>query len=246
MEIVISNPSLLKKSMEIVGDIVMEGTFVFKKDYVELIALNPNNVVMIIFRLLSTNFEKYEIEENQKISLNLENLSSVLKKCDDNSKLVLKNDNGSKLSITSEGKNKKDFELSLIEISEENLQNIPNLTFKAKINLQSQEFTKSINDLDFADNGIRFMIKEKNFTIEGKNNSMSGKIDFKEDVNIEMEEEQDINCLYSVDYLKKFIKAEKLTKEVDINFNSSYPLKIEYKILDKLLLSFILAPRDED
>ena len=108
MELVLENPSLLKKSMEIISDIVLEATLVFKKDYMEMVALNSNNVVMVVFRLLSTNFDKYELTEEKKISLSLEHLSNVLKRCDDKAKLTMEVKDNAKLRIVSEGKNKKE------------------------------------------------------------------------------------------------------------------------------------------
>ena len=39
------------------------------------------------------------------------------------------------------------------------------------------------------------------------------------------------------------ISGGKLTDNVSIYFNTDYPMKIEYKVTDRLLLSFILAPR---
>ena len=39
------------------------------------------------------------------------------------------------------------------------------------------------------------------------------------------------------------IAGAKLTDKVSLQFNNDYPLKIEYKQVDKLMLSFILAPR---
>ena len=48
---------------------------------------------------------------------------------------------------------------------------------------------------------------------------------------------------YSLEYLKKMIAGGKLADTVSLHFNTDYPLKIEYKLTDVLLLSFILAPR---
>ena len=48
---------------------------------------------------------------------------------------------------------------------------------------------------------------------------------------------------YSLEYLKKIIKASKLTDKVMIQFSKDYPLKVDYKVIDKLGLTFILAPR---
>ena len=246
MELILENPSLLKKSIEIISDLVLEGTFVFKPDYVELVALNSNNVVMVIFKLLSTNFEKYEISEDKSISLNLEHLRDVLKSCDDKSKLVLGIEDTNKLKITSIGKNKKEFELSLIDFTDDNLQKVPSLEFPVKVISSSNNFTNAVNDLGFLEEGVSFDVENNVFSMSGKTASMSGKIDFNEDVDVKAEESKNYACRYSMDYLKKFTKAEKLVKTVEFSFNNDYPLKIEYKIVDRLLLGFILAPRGED
>lgn len=245
MELILENPQLLKKSMEIISDIVLEGTFVFKQDYVELVALNSNNVVMVIFRLLSTNFEKYQVGEEVQISLSLEHLNSVLKSCDDKAKLVLNFGEGNKLKVISEGKNRKEFELSLIDFVDDNLQKIPSLTFPVKIVSSSANFTNAVNDLGFLEEGVSFKIDKNVFSMQGKTSSMSGKIDFTEDVDVKVDE-KDYHCRYSMDYLKKFVKADKIVKTVELSFSNDYPLKVEYKIVDRLLLGFILAPRGED
>ncbi len=247
MEVVLENPKLLKKSMEVISELVGEGTFVFKKDYLELVALNSNNVLMVIFRLLKTNFEKYSIEKDIKISLSLENFYEVLKSCDESFRLKLIVDEH-KLKIISgdREKNTKEFELSLIEFSDENLQQVPKLDFPVSIVTESQVFTKTIGDLSFIEKGILFKAKNKDFSVQGKTNSMSGKIELTDNIDISVSGDKEYESSYSMEYLKKFLKCDRIVKEVGINFGHDYPLKIEYKIIDKLLLTFILAPRGED
>lgn len=249
MEIILENPSLLKKSMEVISDLVIEGTIVFKKDYLEFIALNSNNVVMVVFRLLSTNFKQYKITEDIKISLNLQHLTNILKSCDEKLELKLILEENTKLKIISgeREKNNKEFDLSLIEFSDENLQKVPQLDFPVKISLESSKFTKTISDLAFIEENIGFRAKKEEFSVEGKNNSMSGKIDYdKDSVSIGIVDEKDYFCKYSMEYLKKFIKCEKLTKDVELNFGNEYPLKVEYKLMNRLLISFILAPSGDE
>jgi proliferating cell nuclear antigen len=247
MELILETPQLLKKSMDIISDIVLEGTIVFKKDYLELVALNSNNVVMVIFKLLSTNFEKYDIEEDTQISLSLEHLSTVLKTCDDKGKLILDvNMQSNKLKITSEGKNRKEFELSLIDFRDDNIQKVPTLDFPVNIVSSSSNFTTAINDLGFLDEGIGLTIEDGKFSMEGKNNSMAGKIDFTTDVDVQDTQGKNFTARYSIEYLKKFMKADKIAKTVELSFSSDFPLKVQYKVQDQLLLGFILAPRGED
>ena len=54
-----------------------------------------------------------------------------------------------------------------------------------------------------------------------------------------------VSAKYSVEYLKKMIQGSKLADKVKIQFNKDYPLKLDYHTIDKVMLSFILAPRVE-
>jgi hypothetical protein len=42
------------------------------------------------------------------------------------------------------------------------------------------------------------------------------------------------------------IQAAKLADRVEIHFDDNYPLRLDYKVIDKLSMSFILAPRVEN
>ena len=246
MELILESTKLLKKSMEIISDLVIEGTICFKKDYIEIVALNTNNVVMVIFRLLSTNFEKYDVKEEKSISLNLEHLSKVLKSCDEKSPLTLSLEDEGKLKVISDAKIRKEFELSLTDFVGEEVQKVPNLEFPIKVVIQSSQFTKVINNLNFLEEAVNFKASKKSFIIEGRNNSLSGKVEFNDEVSIDTKEKKTIECKYAMEYLKKFIKAENIVDTAELSFNKDYPLKVEFKILDRLLLGFILAPRGED
>ena len=48
---------------------------------------------------------------------------------------------------------------------------------------------------------------------------------------------------YSVEYLKKIIKAGKLANKVVLQFGENYPLRLDYMVKDKLCLNVLLAPR---
>lgn len=246
MELILESPALLKKSMEIISEVVLEGTIVVKPDYMELVALNSNNVAMVIYKLLSTNFEKYQVEKEEYIAINFEHFSEILKRCSDKQKLKLTLEEG-KLKVTSEGENQKEFELSLIDFVDENIQKIPDLKFPVKVVMKSSTLSEGINDLSFIEEGVDLKVENSQFMIEGKTPTRKGSLAFSKDVDVNAENtETTYKCNYSIEYLKKFIKGEKLVNNVELSFNNDYPLKIEYKIIDKLTLAFILAPRGED
>jgi len=199
---------------------------------------------MVIFRLLRTNFEKYEIDKEETITINFEHFNDALKRCPDNEKISLTVENN-KFKIKTLGKNPKEYELSLIDFVDKNLQKIPELKFDVKVVMPSIALTDAITDLSFIEEGIDFVIQDKTFVIEGKTPTRAGKRIFKDDVDITCEKEL-IKSKYTINYLKKFIKGDKLTNTVELSFSDDYPLKIEYKVIDRVLLGFILAPRGED
>ena len=55
-----------------------------------------------------------------------------------------------------------------------------------------------------------------------------------------------VRAKYSVEYLKKMIAGSKVSDNVDVRFNQDYPLRLDYKVIDRVSLSFILAPRVEN
>ena len=63
---------------------------------------------------------------------------------------------------------------------------------------------------------------------------------------IKVDGDEKVKAKYSIEYLKKMITGSKIADEVSIYFNNDYPLKLEYKTVDKVILSFILAPRVEN
>jgi len=74
MKLILSEPKYLKDGLAIVSEIVTEGTFKINNDVMELIAMDPANVAMVIFKLPSSSFVSYEIDGPTSITLNLNNL----------------------------------------------------------------------------------------------------------------------------------------------------------------------------
>lgn len=64
---------LLKDSMKTISDLISEGLFQLKDDGIHLIAADPAMVGLVDFKLEEETFENYELDEETKVGLNLEN-----------------------------------------------------------------------------------------------------------------------------------------------------------------------------
>ncbi len=246
MRLTLAEPRYLKESVSIISDLVTEGRFKITSNSIQLVAMDPANVAMVIFNLLSSCFTEYNIDKEVEIAINLSNLKQILRRAkpEDMLSLELAED---KLKIIMRGNTLRSFSLPIIDL-EEKEQKIPELKFPVSIKTSSAILSEAIEDTDIVAESVSFIVEPKRFTILGEGDLSQAKVEVKADdtTSIDFDNSEKIKAKYSIEYLKKMISASKLTDDVIIRLNKDYPLKLEYNLVDKLQLSFILAPRVEN
>ena len=246
MELVLAEPKYFKDSIAIISDLVTEAKFRINKTGIELVAMDPANVAMVIFKLLATSFVEYEVTNEVRLSLNLNNLKQVLRRAKPNDMVTLEVVEN-KLNITLKSKTKRTFSLPIIEMDEKE-QKVPELNFPLTITTDAELIVESIEDVDIVGESVTFIGEPDKFTISAEGDMSKALIEIPADETtvIKTTKTEKIKAKYSVEYLKKMIAAGKLVSSVSIQFNKDYPLRLDYKLVDKLMMSFILAPRVEN
>lgn len=244
MKLTLAEPKYLKDSIIIISEVVNEARFRIKKDSIELVAMDPANVAMVIFKLLSSSFTEYSLEKDMDISINLNNLKQVLRRAGPNDMISLEVDAKNKLKVILLGHSKRMFSIPLIDI-EEKEQKIPDLKFPATIKMPSGMLDGAIADVDIVGESVSFVAEEGMLMLKAEGDLSSAQVEIKAegDTEIKVEGGVKLKSKYSVEYLKKMIAGSKVADQVVVSFNSDYPLKIDYIALDKMSMSFILAPR---
>src|SRR3989344_3131079 len=106
MKLTLAEPKYLKEPISIISELVSEVRIKLDHDKLELIAMDPANVAMIVFRLLSSAFVEYELKEPVEIALNLDNLKQILKRAKPSDTLTLQLDEAkNRLNINLKGEN---------------------------------------------------------------------------------------------------------------------------------------------
>ncbi len=247
MKLTLAEPKLLKDSISIISELVNEATFKITPQSIELIAMDPANVAMVIFKLLSSAFVEYDVKKAQEIAINLNNLKQVLRRANPNDMLTLDVSTENKLNIKLKGRSVRTFSLPIIEL-EEKEQKIPELKFGVSLKTNSSVLTSAIEDADIVAESVSFVAEPGKLSVLAEGDLSKAKIEIKQDDEtiITTESKDKIKAKYSIEYLKKMILGNKLASEVNMQYNKDYPLKMEFKSVDKLMLSFILAPRVEN
>ncbi|MBL7054877.1 proliferating cell nuclear antigen (pcna) [Candidatus Woesearchaeota archaeon] len=247
MRLTLAEPKYLKESISIISDLVNEARFKVTSEAIELVAMDPANVAMVIFKLLSSAFTEYSVKEDVEIAINLGNLKQILRRASPNDMLTLETGSENKLKVELRSGTVRTFSLPIIEL-EEKQQKIPELKFPVTITTTPTILSEAIEDADIVAESVTFMAEAGKFSVNAEGDLSQANIEIKsgEDTKIEIEGSEKIKSKYSIEYLKKMMNASKLSSKVTINFNKDYPLKLEYKTVDKVMLSFILAPRVEN
>ena len=235
----------LKDPINIISELVNEVTLKIKGDNVELVAMDPANVAMVKFNLLSSAFVEYSVEKPIDISVNLDNLKHILRRAKSSDVLSLEL-NGNKLKIEFSGDSKRTFNLALLDLDDQGHKE-PDLKFTGKVEMSSSILDEAIEDMGVVSDAVLIGLEKENISIQASGNMSNAKINMpaSEDINIKLDGEK-ISSKYSIEYLRKMMKGAKLTDSAHIYLGNDYPLKIEYKVRDKMSLQFILAPRVEN
>lgn len=241
MKLTLAEPRYLKDSISIISELVTETHFKIMQDAIQVIAMDPANVAMIQFKLFSSTFVEYDVSEDMNLALNLSNLKQVLRRAKPADQLTLEVEEN-KLKITLKGTSTRTFYLPLID-AEEREQKVPSLNFDATITAPSSVINDAIDDVDIIGESVTFLAQDQKLSISSTGDLSKANVDITSDEDVKIVVKDKHKSKYSIEYLKKMMLGGKLADKVIVNFSQDYPLKMEFNVLNKLQMAFILAPR---
>lgn len=239
-----SDASLLKDSISTIGELIDEGIFKINKNGLGLIAADRAMVAVIDFKLPAIIFDKFEVDKEQSIAVNMTNLVSVLKRIGGNEKLEMElKDNSLEIIMTNASKRK--FTVPLLDITQEEIPPIDQLDFKAKAKVKADILKNGIEDADIVGDSVVFEAMKGKFSMRAAGDISSTQLTLEKgnDALLDLNVTGIITARYPLDYLKKMIKASKLASEINLRWSKDYPMRMDFTSVDKVSLGFVLAPR---
>lgn len=242
----LADVSLLRDSINTISEIIGEGIFEISKDGISLVAADRAMVAVVDLNLEKDLFEEYKCGEKSEVGINIENLLQILKRAGGSEKLELElPEDGSKLIVRMFGESTREFSLPLLDISRREVPETQDLDFSGSVEIKSSLLKKGINDADVVSDVVIFKGTKESFVMSSGGDSSSTEMEVKKDSEglKKLESEEEIKSTYPLEYLKKMIKASKISDVVSLKFGSDFPMKIEFSRPEKIRISFILAPR---
>ncbi len=243
----ISDVNLLKDSIATIAELIDEGIFRVTKEGMNFIAADRAMVAVVNWNLMASAFDKYEIDGEYDIGLNVIEFNSVLRRASKGDKITFDLEE-SKLEIVMEGTSKRKFVVPLLDLSKEEVPPIEQLAFTSKVELRPEILQSGIEDAEIIGDAVLIEISADKFEMkaEGDVRKTELKLEKGNEALIDIKSDSEVKSRYPLEYLKKMIKAAKIADSVQIETGKDYPMKMSFRSGDKCSLSFILAPRVTD
>ncbi|MEM5834678.1 MAG: proliferating cell nuclear antigen (pcna) [Candidatus Aenigmatarchaeota archaeon] len=240
----LSDVSLLRDSISTIAELIDEGIFKITKDGISLTAADRALVAVVDFKISSKAFDEYEVEKEQSIGVNMGNFLSVLKRAGSGDKVSLRLQD-SKLEVILENSSRRRFVVPLIDLSQEEVPPIEQLEFTSKAELKPEILEAGIEDAEVVSDSVLFEASREKFSMIAEGDISSAQLELEKgnEALLELKADGNVRARYPLDYLKKMVKAAKIADSVTLEWGQDYPMKLSFKLEDKLSLNFVLAPR---
>lgn len=245
----LSDPSLLKDSIDTISEIIHEGLFQISSDSLYLRASDRATVAVVDFELKEEAFDEFECDEEEEVGINLEDFLEILMRAKGSDVLTLKlSEDESKLKIQIENGTKREFDMPLLSMSEGEVPETKQLEFSAEMEVRSSALQNGIKDVEIAADSVVFLAEDGNFIMksEGDSSSVEVKTEKGSEDLMEIKVDEKSRSRYPIEYLKKMLKASKISDVTSLKFGSDYPMKLGFEEPGKVDMSFVLAPRVEE
>ncbi|AGK61597.1 monomeric archaeal DNA polymerase sliding clamp [Archaeoglobus sulfaticallidus PM70-1] len=239
---VVLNGEILKTVSKAMVSLVSEARFHFKEEGLHSRAVDPANVAMVIVDVPSSSFIKYESEGDFVAGVDVNRIFDISKS--------IKNDDVVEMTINEESFIVKfgsvKYSVSLIDPSAIRKEpRIPQIDLPAKIVMDAGEFKKAIVAADKISDHVVFRTNEEGFFIEAEGDV--DRITFSlSDAELAEFNRQEAKSMFSLEYLKEFVKIASSGDVLTIRLGNDYPVRMVFEVAGgKVRVEYILAPRIE-
>ena len=234
-----------KAIISAISTLVEEATFEATVEGISFRGMDPSHVALIDISWPNSAFEKYSCDSDIKFGVRIDEFSKLIKRAEKSESIEINISEDSMLHV-SIGKNKK-YKMRLIESSASETP-LPKIPYDSKIGLSLSDFAKILGDIEVVSDYLSVKATSNTVEFSGKGDTGEASEKFEKDMQ-ELEEisvSQESTGTYSLEYLNPIVKAIGSTSgSISLEFSSSKPLRIEFKVANIGRIHFYLAPRVE-
>ncbi|MCI4370421.1 MAG: DNA polymerase sliding clamp [Thermoplasmata archaeon] len=235
---------VLREIVEVISTLVSEVKLTISKDGLEVKAVDPSHVAMLVLKLNKAAFEEFTGEPTE-IGIDVEKLKEVLRLSKPGDILDLQYDGGKNRLVIHVGKVTR--HMSVVDPAGITDPKVPNVSPPGVVVVNMDELRQGIRGSESISDHVTITLEPDAFTMhsEGETDRVDMKLGKESLAKLEVKET--VKSMYPLDFFSSMVKSITTSPEVTLFVGNEYPLKIEFSVADGTGEGrFLLAPRVEE
>jgi proliferating cell nuclear antigen len=235
---------VLREVVEVISTLVSEVKLTISKDGLEVKAVDPSHVAMLVLKLNKSAFEEFTGEPTE-IGIDVEKLKEVLRLSKPGDILDLQYDGGKNRLVIHVGKVTR--HMSVVDPAGITDPKVPNVSPPGLVVVNMDELRQGIRGSESISDHVTLTLEPDGFTMhsEGETDRVDMKL-LKEGL-AKLEVKETVRSMYPLDFFSSMVKSITSSDKVTLHIGNEYPLKIEFDVAGgKGEGRFLLAPRVEE
>ncbi len=227
------------------NEFIPEVTLDFTEEGLKISGIDASKVVLINVFLPKSYFDEYDVNGEEKVGVNLEDLTDLLSGVTKNDSLALSGE-GSMLAIEIEGEYYRKFVIPSLQVESVELPQT-DLEFPFRTKLITPTFTEIISGFeDLGAEAVRFKSNDGKLTLTAYSDVVESTIELSTENGGLLEAEgSDAESVYGLEYLANTTRLKRASGSMEIRFGTQLPLKLRYEMPQGGYNDFYIAPRAE-
>ncbi len=238
---------VLREVVEAVSTLVSEAKLTVSKDGLEVKAVDPSHVAMLVLRLDAKAFEEFTGEPTE-FGVDAERFKDVLRLARPGDTISLQYDGGKNPLIVRVGRLVR--EMSPVDPASITDPKVPSVNPPAKAVVKMEPLRQGIRGSESIADNVVLELSKEGFVLHSE--SETDRVDMHltvggDDGLVSVDAKDPVKSMYPLDFFSAMMKSITTAEDVTLHVGNEYPLKIEFSIADgRGTGQYLLAPRVEE
>jgi len=244
---VLQNITTIKQVLESISELTGECLVTIDNNGVYLEGTDPSLISKVEFLIPAKAFDKFEIEVEESIGVNVDSFAKIFKRAYSSESLIIDvNSKAGKVELILESDFKRNFEFTLLSTSNFNIPKL-NPRYSTFIEIDSKTFKDIIKDMAIIGGTILLSVHKNNISILSEDYTSKALAEIpSESKSIKKFESKTIQrSKYNLNYILSFLNSYSISDYVKISLGGTkLPLKLEFPTAEEGRFTLYLAPME--
>lgn len=235
---------VLRELVEVISTLVSEVKLSVSKDGIDVKAVDPSHVAMLVLKLNKNAFEEFTGEPTE-IGVDVEKLKEVLRLSKPGDIIDLQYDGGKNRLVLHVGRVTR--HMSVVDPAGITDPKVPNVSPPGLAVVRMEELRQGIRGSESISDHVTITLDGEGFTMHSEGETDRVDMKLAKDNLKRLEVKEAVRSMYPLDFFSNMVKSITSSDEVTLHVGNEYPLKIEFGVAGgKGEGRFLLAPRVEE